>query len=61
MAYVNVLARTSAALHLLGARRDAFELTVTNTLTPFVDRGVLTGDNVFTLFTACRPFARGGR
>ena len=61
MAYVNVFARTSAAPHLFGVRRDDFELTVTNTLTPFVERGVLMEDNAFTLLTACRPSAREGR
>ncbi|MBE4741441.1 hypothetical protein [Streptomyces caniscabiei] len=58
---MNVFARTSAAPHLFGERRDAFELTVTNALTPCVDRGVLTEDYAFTLLTACRPSAGGGR
>lgn len=44
-----------ATPHLFGDRRDAFELAVTNTLTPFVDRGVLTEDNAFTLLAARRP------
>lgn len=44
-----------AAPHLFGDRRDAFELAVTNTLTPFVDKGVLTEDNAFTLLAARRP------
>ncbi|WP_103544211.1 hypothetical protein [Streptomyces sp. SM1] len=61
MAYVNVFARTSEAPHLFGVRRDDFELTVTNTLTPFVDRQVPTEDNAFTLLTACRPSAHEGR
>ncbi|WP_097289391.1 class I SAM-dependent methyltransferase [Streptomyces sp. OK228] len=44
-----------AAPHLFGDRRDAFELAVTNALTPFADSGVLTEDNAFTVLTARRP------
>ncbi|BBC30643.1 hypothetical protein SGFS_019370 [Streptomyces graminofaciens] len=61
MAYVNVFAGTAAAPHLFGVRCYASEPTAANALTPFVDRGVLTEDNAFTLLTACRPSAREGR
>ncbi|WP_107083697.1 methyltransferase [Streptomyces viridochromogenes] len=50
-----------AAPHLFGDRRDAFELAVTNALTPFADRGVLTENNAFTVLTARRPSAHEGR
>ncbi|MDX3247554.1 hypothetical protein [Streptomyces sp. ME18-1-4] len=50
-----------AAPHLFGDRRDAFELAVTNALSPFVDGGVLMEDNAFTVLTARRPSAHGGR
>lgn len=50
-----------AAPHLFGDRRDAFELAVTNAVTPFLDRGVLTEENAFTVLTARRPTAHGGR
>jgi trans-aconitate methyltransferase len=50
-----------AAPHLFGDRRDAFELAVTNALTPFADRGVLTEDNAFAVLTARRPTAHEGR
>ncbi|MFD7131845.1 hypothetical protein [Streptomyces sp. NPDC059894] len=58
---MNDFARTSAASRLFGVRRDDFEQTVTNTLTRFVDRQVLTEDSAFTLLTACRPSAHEGR
>jgi trans-aconitate methyltransferase len=50
-----------AAPHLFGDRRDAFEVAVTNALTPFANKGVLTEDNAFTVLTARRPSAYQGQ
>jgi trans-aconitate methyltransferase len=50
-----------AAPHLFADRREAFELAVTNALTPFADSGALTEDNAFTVLTARRPSAPEGR
>ncbi|MBK6012614.1 hypothetical protein [Streptomyces sp. MBT53] len=40
-----------------GDHRDAFELAVTNAVTPLTRSGVLTVDNTFSVLTAGRPSA----